>query len=97
MPQGFSQPDAMKTGTTQGGQRRVDNQPVPDQRFYTKTNFFTISGGEGGLPQDMSVADKYNHLHSQKMSRRSNKMGAATSSEHPNPLEFSPQTDGDIA
>lgn len=45
---------------------------MPDQRYYTKTNFFTITNGEG-VPTDMSIADKYAHMHSQKMSRRSNK------------------------
>lgn len=48
-----------------GNQSRRDQQPVPDQRFYTKTNFFTINNGEGD-----SVADKYHNLQSQKSSRR---------------------------
>ena len=50
---------------------RKEAQPVPDQRYYTKTNFFTITNGEGG-DQSMSIADKYAHMHSQKMSRRQN-------------------------
>lgn len=56
---------------------------MPDQRYYTKTNFFTINnsgaaggpqgngggGGNGGEQDQMSIAEKYAHMHSQKVKR----------------------------
>jgi hypothetical protein len=47
---------------------------VPDQRYYTKTNFFTITNNDNN--GDMSVADKYANMNSQKNSRRSHHRGA---------------------
>ena len=46
---------------------RKEVEPVPDQRYYTKTNFFTINnGGEANTPlndpSNLSIADKYAHL-----------------------------------
>ena len=55
-------------GDPRGLQNKMNNQPVPDQRYYTKTNFFTLNnnGGQTQGEDQMSVADKYAHMNSQK-------------------------------
>lgn len=77
----------------EGNQSRREmqgNQPVPDQRFYTKTNFFTINNNEADT---VSVAEKYHNLQSQKSSRRPNPYSEASQLRGgPNYEEFSPQS-----